>query len=657
LGNFSPEDAQAVIERLTERTSFQLESRLISQLVRDLAGELGEVRPIELQVVGAQLQTDKITTLARYQEFGTKEELVRRYLDEVVSDCGVENQQAADLVLYLLTDEKGTRPLKTRAELERDLQPYLAVMIPPSALDPPHAAPLTRGENSVKVPLFNPDLGGSPGFNTSPRRDRVLPETDYLEASQLDLVLQIFVKSGLVLLLPENPEKRYQLVHDYLAAFIRQQQEPRLKQLIAELDRERQQRKKVEAERQLTEEELQRVEQARQKLNRQVRRAMAGLMLTGVVAGVIVVSLGGWATRTVGNANSQLRVVQQNADAADEKAKEADRKAKAAQAQYQVANRQVIAAKGQVQAANSQFAAAQNQYKDAQAKLKDAAAKTQQAEKNRKEAEERKKAAEQQAQQAQQQIQAANQNLKTAEEKVAQAQQQFETANQAAAAASREAQQARQQQQQLQQQVLAAQNTLQQAQAEQKKAEVARAEAQQGTRLEQAGANALFQFLSSSSEGEKVQALFSAVEAGQSLETLVENDRPLKNYPATSPLLVLQMILDDIQQSELTKSQLSVQGVVASISFSPDGQRLAIARRDGIIELWNHLEQQLSPLAQQQAHQGAATSISFSHDGQHLITAGQDGMVRLWKWSGQQLMPLGQWQAHQGEVTRPARQK
>jgi hypothetical protein len=61
--------------------------------------------------------------------------------------------------------------------------------------------------------------------------------TDDSEISPLDLVLQIFVKSGLVLLLPEIPAERYQLVHDYLAAFIRQQQEPRLNELIAELTR------------------------------------------------------------------------------------------------------------------------------------------------------------------------------------------------------------------------------------------------------------------------------------------------------------------------------------------------------------------------------------------------------------------------------------
>jgi tetratricopeptide (TPR) repeat protein len=229
LGNFSPDDAKRIIERLTERSNFYLEPALIEELVRDLARELGKVRPIELQIVGAQLQTDEIATLAEYKKRGHKEELVKRYLDEVVSDCGAENEQAANLILYLLTDEKGTRPLKTRAELERDLQ--------------------------------------------------VLATDLTTEASKLDLVLQIFVKSGLVLLLPENPEQRYQLVHDYLAAFIRQQQEPKLKELMAELEREREQRKLSE-----------------EKLNRFLRGVLFGSIAAGCVTVLAVVAVGSMIT-------------------------------------------------------------------------------------------------------------------------------------------------------------------------------------------------------------------------------------------------------------------------------------------------------------------------------------------------------------------------
>ncbi|ODH02144.1 ribosome assembly protein 4 [Nostoc sp. KVJ20] len=229
LGNFSPADAKSIIQRLIENTSFRLEPALVEQMVLDLAGELGEVRPIELQVVGAQLQTENITTLAEYLQRGTKDELVKRYLDEVVNDCGEENHQAADILLYLLTDEKGTRPLKTRAELERDLMPYFSE-IPPT--------PLKKGGFILSTPF----LRGSPQAGGSETKAEQASEI-----SKLDLILEIFVQSGLVVLLPENPADRYQLVHDYIATFIRQQQEPKLKQVMAELEKEREQRKLSEA--------------------------------------------------------------------------------------------------------------------------------------------------------------------------------------------------------------------------------------------------------------------------------------------------------------------------------------------------------------------------------------------------------------------------
>ncbi len=80
------------------------------------------------------------------------------------------------------------------------------------------------------------------------------------------------MKSGLVVLLKENPAERYQLVHDYLAAFIRQQWEPKLKQVMAELEKEREQRKRSE-----------------QKLNRFLKIGLASSIAAGfVLAGLAV---------------------------------------------------------------------------------------------------------------------------------------------------------------------------------------------------------------------------------------------------------------------------------------------------------------------------------------------------------------------------------
>ncbi|UBF23886.1 hypothetical protein K9N68_19255 [Kovacikia minuta CCNUW1] len=171
LGNFSIIEAKQLIQRLTQRSQFHLDSDLIDQLVKDLSEELQEVRPIELQVIGAQLQESDITTLEKYQLLGLfpKEKLIEQFLEQVVQDCGANNKEAAELILFLLTDDKGTRPLKTLPELTTNLQAW--------------------------------------ELTTNPH--------------QLELVLDILVMAGLVVEIPDIPDKCYQLVHDYLATLIR----------------------------------------------------------------------------------------------------------------------------------------------------------------------------------------------------------------------------------------------------------------------------------------------------------------------------------------------------------------------------------------------------------------------------------------------------
>ncbi|NEQ81460.1 MAG: hypothetical protein F6K26_14765 [Moorea sp. SIO2I5] len=179
LGNLSIRNAAYIIQVLTEKSQYYIEANLIDKLVHDLAGDLGEVRPIELQIVGSKLQSNYITTLAQYREIGSKEKLLEQFLSEVITNCGEENERKAELILYCLTDENNTRPLKTRGELYSNLS----------------------------------NLGVG-------------------ETEKLDLILEILVRSGLVLLVPELPSQRYQLVHDYLVVFIRQQ---RSNALVAEL--------------------------------------------------------------------------------------------------------------------------------------------------------------------------------------------------------------------------------------------------------------------------------------------------------------------------------------------------------------------------------------------------------------------------------------
>ncbi|MBD2113753.1 MULTISPECIES: WD40 repeat domain-containing protein [Cyanophyceae] len=236
LGNFSPDDAKGVIDDLTQPTPYAPAPDLVERVVSDLAAEAGEVRPIELQIVGSQLQAEGIATLADYQGWphsraSIKAALVQQYLNDVVRDCGpMAHQKLANLVLYLLTDERGTRPLKTQTELLNDLHTFT---------------------NHTEV-----------------------------DAEAFGLVLQILTQSGLVVQVPNAPDDRYQLVHDYLAAFLRSSQQP----LMAQLIQERQMR--VEAEQQRFEEQRKRIEAEQQKL-RQTRLAAIGLgSLAAVSTGV-----------------------------------------------------------------------------------------------------------------------------------------------------------------------------------------------------------------------------------------------------------------------------------------------------------------------------------------------------------------------------------
>ncbi|MDX2255825.1 MAG: hypothetical protein NW214_09940 [Pseudanabaenaceae cyanobacterium bins.39] len=185
LGNLSLHDAKILINNVTTQANFILEPALVEALVQDLGGDRGTVRPIELQLVGSQLQDRNITTLAEYQQAGGKQKLVEQSVQEVIKACG-HADFIAQQVLVLLTDEYGKRPLKTYSELRTEL---LAHIPDPQQLEP-----------------------------------------------KLDLVLEILVGSGLVFQLPEVPHNRYQLVHDYLASFIRSNQES---ELLGELQKVR----------------------------------------------------------------------------------------------------------------------------------------------------------------------------------------------------------------------------------------------------------------------------------------------------------------------------------------------------------------------------------------------------------------------------------
>ncbi|MFN5516283.1 MAG: pentapeptide repeat-containing protein [Cyanobacteriota bacterium] len=215
LRDFTPEAATQLIERLTAKSNFAMSPLLIQTVVADLTRE-GKVRPIELQILGAQLQEQKrdIRGLSQYDAAGGKPQLLRDYVSQATRACGSANETLAGATLFLLTDEQERRLLKTRSELAEGLA----------------------------------QLG------------------QRFEPSQLDLALDILGRSGLVVEIPEEPEARYQILHDYLVGLIRAQQEPLLAQLAAELEQEKAQRFEAEGRLAQVRSEIEAAQREREKL-------------------------------------------------------------------------------------------------------------------------------------------------------------------------------------------------------------------------------------------------------------------------------------------------------------------------------------------------------------------------------------------------------
>jgi hypothetical protein len=227
LGNFLIADAKIVLQTLTKRSQLDLSEDLVNALIEDLAGEVREVRPIELQIVGTQLEKRQITQLGKYQQLGTqaKLKLVEEFLDEVIADCGKENKKIAKVVLYLLTDENNTRPQKNFAELAANLR------------------------------------------------------IDLVE--ELELALEMIVKSGLVLEVPGTP-KRYQLVHDYLVPFVRHWDNTKLLEINERI-------KKIEASTQTAEELLKEILKTNDQMQEESKEWLAILKIDIKIVAIFII--------------------------------------------------------------------------------------------------------------------------------------------------------------------------------------------------------------------------------------------------------------------------------------------------------------------------------------------------------------------------------
>ncbi|OKH12943.1 WD40 repeat domain-containing protein [[Limnothrix rosea] IAM M-220] len=176
LGNLHAEAAHNLLTFLSGQAPRPLEPAFVDRLIGDLSDDLGTVRPIELQVIGFQLQQDNITTLDKYLELGKnpKQTVLKRFLLQIIDQCGVEHHQLAWQFLYQLTSPRQTRP---------------------------------------EVPYGE--------FLSLCRSHR---NTDEDGRAIADLILHIFVGTGLVIRHRYASQDTYQLVHDYLVQPIQSRQ-------------------------------------------------------------------------------------------------------------------------------------------------------------------------------------------------------------------------------------------------------------------------------------------------------------------------------------------------------------------------------------------------------------------------------------------------
>lgn len=165
-------------------------------------------------------------------------------------------------------------------------------------------------------------------------------------------------------------------------------------------------------------------------------------------------------------------------------------------------------------------------------------------------------------------------------------------------------------------------------------------EAQDGTKLEQAGVNALFQFKSG-----ELSSLVSAMQSTQDLQKLIGNRNNPKDYPAVSPILALQKILDDIHEKNYFEAG---QGEVKSAVFLPGDKGLITAgegkeNKEDTLQMWNLAGKEKVSLV---GHEGGllsgvnAVSVGGNAQNPVIASAGEDGTVRLWDKSGKQIRQL-----------------
>ena len=85
-----------------------------------------------------------------------------------------------------------------------------------------------------------------------------------------------------------------------------------------------------------------------------------------------------------------------------------------------------------------------------------------------------------------------------------------------------------------------------------------------------------------------------------------------------------------------------------TVSFTADGECIAVAVRENIVRLWKGLKRQPLELKADRSDEFTLTNVNMSWGGEYLLCIGKNGIVRLWNFPQRRLLD---WKTEQTEIT------
>ncbi|MEB3309947.1 MAG: ATP-binding protein [Snowella sp.] len=123
LKSLSEEQTWQVIQGLFHKISYPFPPNLTAALIQDLSDPDQQINCRELQIMGTILEDQQIKTLEDYEDQG-KAQLINYYIKSIIKICSPLHQKVATICLYLLSQVEKNCCLKSLGELKAELGQY-----------------------------------------------------------------------------------------------------------------------------------------------------------------------------------------------------------------------------------------------------------------------------------------------------------------------------------------------------------------------------------------------------------------------------------------------------------------------------------------------------------------------------------------------------